>query len=308
MHARYDIQSFLEEQLYGLSQLMTLKTLHADTKSNWSDLNRRMESMLDELGNKSSRDVIINLTGDSNSLVAIDGVISDFLKSFPSSSENHSSRSRDHPWLQAALEVMKAQSPVQNEGIPIPSQVSYVGFGGPFYQTGEYLRGDSCVPLQFLKKGYLWDEVRAKNGAYGVMASLDKSDGSLFMVSYRDPNISKTLDAYKGASDYLSEQLRSGSITQKTIETAIIGCIGALDGSTLPPQEIGWLTFKRMLQKSSSKSRQLWRDDILAANYSSFSSFVEKLKTWSTKSSMAIVASETMLSDASKSINFTLIE
>lgn len=308
MHARYDLQSFLEEQLYGLSQLMTLKTLHSDAKSNWSDLSLRMEGMLNELANKSSRDLIINLTGDPNSLAVIDSDIGNFVKSFPSLSEKSSSRPREHPWLEAALQIKNTQSPVQNEGIPISSQVSYVGLGGPFYKNGEFLKGDSCVPLQYLKKGYLWDEVRAKSGAYGVMASLDKSDGSLFMVSYRDPNISKTLDAYKGAGDYLSNQLSSNSVTQKAIETAIIGCIGALDGSTLPPQEIGWLAFRRMLQNSSPQIRQRWRDDILAANQSSFLTFTDKLKTWSTMSSMAIVASETMLSDASKSINFTVVE
>jgi presequence protease len=308
MHARYDVIAFIEEQLYGLSQLMTLKSLLDDAKSNWTHVNRRMKNILNDFANKSSKDLIINLTGDSNSLIMIDGFIRDFVKSFPSSSINASSHSRDHPWLEGASKIQNTESPVQNEAIPISSQVSYVGLGGPFYGKGEILEGDSCVPLQFLKKGYLWDEVRAKNGAYGVMASLDKNDGSLFMVSYRDPNISKTLDAYKAASGYLRDELESGSITKKTIDTAIIGCIGALDGSTLPPQDIGWLTFRRMLQKSSPQSRQRWRDGILTANRSSFASFADKLKTWSTKSSVAIVASETMLSDSTKSLNLIFIE
>lgn len=308
MHSRYNTLSFLEEKLYGITQFISLKSFLVEAKTNWVVFEKRMKTLLDKLAFLYSDHLIINVTGDLDSLKKSEECLKSFVQSFPSSGGKIERLPSIHPWLSASLEIFDDDLFVHNEGIPISSQVSYIGLGGPLYMENEHLGGESCVPLQFLKKGYLWDEVRAKNGAYGVMASLDSHDGSLYMVSYRDPNLIKTLDAYKGSGDYLSTLIESGSITQKTIDTAIIGCIGALDGPSLSARDIGWLSFRRLLQNSSSYSRQSWRDEILSTNVSHFVSFADKLKNWKKDATIAAVAPESELAEASNAIDLLIIE
>ena len=50
--------------------------------------------------------------------------------------------------------------------------------------------------------GYLWNEVRVKGGAYGVMCNFPNS-GEGYFVSYRDPKLAETNETYKNVAEYL---------------------------------------------------------------------------------------------------------
>lgn len=54
--------------------------------------------------------------------------------------------------------------------------------------------------------------------------------GVLSFLSYRDPNLLKTLDVYDGTSDFL----RGLEIDDNTLEKAVIGTIQDLDSFQLP--------------------------------------------------------------------------
>jgi Zn-dependent M16 (insulinase) family peptidase len=95
------------------------------------------------------------------------------------------------------------------------------------------------------------------------MAQLDKLDDTLFMVSYRDPNLVNTLEIYDGVANFLTEELEEKVIMQKEITRVIIGCIGALDGSALPPRNAGWISFNKYLSNSSATCCQIWHAGIL---------------------------------------------
>lgn len=71
---------------------------------------------------------------------------------------------------------------------------------------------------------YLWNTVRVKGGAYGVF-SLFRRDGSAAFLSYRDPNINKTIDAYDGVPGYLE----SFDVDEKQMTKYVIGTVSKLD-------------------------------------------------------------------------------
>ena len=137
------------------------------------------------------------------------------------------------------------------------------------------------------------------------MAQLGTSDGSLSMVSYRDPNVAETLDVYDGAAKYLLDELEEGQLTSKEITRAIIGCIGSIDGSALPPRSAGWISFRRYFSNSSVKRRQNWRDGILRANKEDFDDFATKLSQWK-NTSIAVVASESAIQEANENFGLDL--
>mmetsp|Transcript_5117 Transcript_5117/g.9713 ORF Transcript_5117/g.9713 Transcript_5117/m.9713 type:complete len:1115 (-) Transcript_5117:1699-5043(-) len=301
MHARYNAMSFIDEKLRGISQLQALKKMLARAQNSWETFETRIKTVIESFSHMASAETIINLTGDFDTLESIENNIQTFIVSLDLGSNRPPlpdfSKS-DHPWIVKAGQNMAKYSPVQNEGIPVSSRVSYIGKGGRIFDEGEKISGGSCVPLQFLRKGYLWDTVRAKNGAYGVMSSLDSTDGFLYMVSYRDPQLIKTVAAYEAAAQYLQSQIQLKALTKNAIKLSIIGCIADLDGSTLPPREVGWLAFLRYMSGSSKLRRQRWRDDILAADESNFEIFAKQLNKWNSNSTLAVIAPMASIEEA----------
>ncbi len=87
----------------------------------------------------------------------------------------------------------------------IPSNVSYVGLSYPnvAHATNEQ-QGNWLIATRVLGLDYLWNEVRVKGGAYGVMFR-NSIAGLQSFVSYRDPALDATLDRYVGAGSWLSE-------------------------------------------------------------------------------------------------------
>ena len=169
IHARYDTMAFLTENLYGINQFKALKRMLYSAKQEWNKFQERLKNVIGSFSHMRSAETVINLTGDLSTLQYVNESIEDFVKSL----DNENMRlffDVDHPWMAFAVDQMSTNHVIVNEGISISSQVSYVGEGGMLFNKGEKVAGGSCVPIQFLKKGYLWETVRAKNGAYGVMA------------------------------------------------------------------------------------------------------------------------------------------
>ena len=67
------------------------------------------------------------------------------------------------------------------------------------YDLGHTFHGSFNVILRALRMGYLWERVRVRGGAYGAFCNLDRNSGTLIFASYRDPNVSETLDAFDAA-------------------------------------------------------------------------------------------------------------
>ena len=86
----------------------------------------------------------------------------------------------------------------------IPSNVSYVGLSYPnvAHATNEQ-QGNWLIAARVLSLDYLWNEIRVKGGAYGVMFR-NSIGGLQSFVSYRDPALDATLDRYVSAGNWLS--------------------------------------------------------------------------------------------------------
>merc|ERR1712003_336811 len=122
-------------------------------------------------------------------------------------------------------------------GFVVPTQVSYVGKGGLMYEEGETVSGASQVVSRFLKTGYLWDQVRVIGGAYGGFCTFSPFSGFFSYLSYRDPNLSKTLDIYDAAGDAVIAAAEQMKNDPEMLSQTIIGTIGEMDGSLSPDQK-----------------------------------------------------------------------
>lgn len=148
----------------------------------------------------------------------------------------------------------------KNEGFIIPSNVYYVAAGFNYKLLGYKSCGELLVLRKYLSTEYLWNTIRAMGGAYGAMASIDLL-GNFSFVTYRDPHLSRTLDAYAK----IPQEIKSFSASPSQIDRMIIGTISDLD-TPLSPYGRGKSAFIHHCRSYSFEKRAKRREEVLSAS------------------------------------------
>ena len=108
--------------------------------------------------------------------------------------------------------------------------VSYVAKA---FKTPAYLSSEApklLVLSYLLKSEFLHAEIREKGGAYGGMAGYNAHEGILTLLSYRDPQLARTLEVYEQALGWL----KKGDFGKPQVDEAILQCIGSMDTPQSP--------------------------------------------------------------------------
>lgn len=243
----------------------------------------------------------MDITGDATVMEAIQPSVEKFLGELPGEVNGQTGTdfyNETHPWVVAAKPRMNALAEAGDEGFVVPTQVSYVGKAGAIYDEGEVVPGSATVVARFLRTGYLWDHVRVMGGAYGGFCVFSPFSGLISFLSYRDPNLEKTIDVYDEAADALLEAAEAMESDPDILETAIIGTIGDMDGA-MSPQQKGGTAFQRWLVNESPEYRQKFRDEVLNTKPSDFKDFANRLKQMKNPS-VAVVSSKGAFETAAK--------
>ena len=117
----------------------------------------------------------------------------------------------------------------KNEAFKTSSKVQYVAQVGNFIDAGEEYTGALQILKVIMSYEYLWTNIRVKGGAYGCMSSFDRL-GDGYFVSYRDPNLAKTLHVYDGVPEYL----KNFTVSESDMTKYIIGTISNIDQPMTP--------------------------------------------------------------------------
>ncbi len=117
----------------------------------------------------------------------------------------------------------------RNEGFKTSSKVQYVARVGNFMDSGAEYTGTLQILKVILGYDYLWQNIRVKGGAYGCMCNFNRI-GEGYLVSYRDPNLKRTMDVYEGVVDYL----RNFSVDERDMNKYVIGTISNVDRPMTP--------------------------------------------------------------------------
>ena len=112
----------------------------------------------------------------------------------------------------------------RNEGFKTSSKVQYVARCGNFIDKGREYTGALQILKVILSYDYLWQNIRVKGGAYGCMSNFNRA-GEGYLVSYRDPNLEKTLEVYEGVVNYL----KNFAVEDRDMNKFIIGTMSNLD-------------------------------------------------------------------------------
>lgn len=146
----------------------------------------------------------------------------------------------------------------KNEAFMTAGQVQYVCRAGNFIDKGLPYTGALKVLKVMMGYDYLWNQVRVKGGAYGCMCSFYKN-GDGYFVSYRDPNLDKTIKVYEQAAEYI----KNVKLDERTVTQFIIGAVSELD-TPMTPATKGNYSLGGYLTGLSMERVQKERDELLA--------------------------------------------
>ncbi|KAG5526481.1 hypothetical protein RHGRI_032677 [Rhododendron griersonianum] len=285
MDAKLNVAGWVGEQmggarLTGSSFLEFLKDLGKKVDEDWDGVSSSLEEIRRTLISRNG--CLINLTADGKNLTNSVKFVSKFLDLLPSTSPVKSAS-----W--------NARLPLTNEAIIIPTQVNYVGKAANIYDTGYELNGSAYVISKHISNTWLWDRVRVSGGAYGGFCDFDTHSGVFSFLSYRDPNLLKTLDVYDATGDFL----RDLEMDNDTLTKAIIGTIGDVDSYQLPDAK-GYSSLLRYLLGITEEERQKRREEILSTNLNDFKEFADAIDAVKNKGVVVAVASPEDVEAANK--------
>ena len=269
---------WIAEQISGVSYLDFLKGLVKRVDSDWPSVEAALTRIRDLLFNRSR--MVINVTADgslwSDGRRALEG----FVGGLPDRAVP------DADWSHRFVP--------RNEGLVIPAQVNYVGKGANLKALGLELSAASAVALRLLNTTYLWDKVRVQGGAYGGSSRFDLSSGNFAFLSYRDPNLLKTLDAYDGAAKALRAEIGETDLVR-----SVIGVVGDLDRPEFPDAK-GYSAMWRILNGTSDDIRQQRRDEILSTSRKDFLDLADAIDLVAQKGHVVVLGGEAAINAANE--------
>lgn len=243
--AALTLPAYRDEQWHGRTQLKFVQTTAGNFSASKNELREKLEELRRRLFSKNK--MVINLTAEEQGLQMAREHLPALLNQLPSTSTTTGLTAPFHP---ASLSA----------GISIPTQVSYVAY---VLTTPPYT--DAASPLLMLSakelsNNYLYKYIRVQGGAYGGMSSFDSSLGLFSFLSYRDPHIAETLQVFRNAQKFYSQN----EISLEDLEKAIISTIGMIDKPS-DPSSRGYTAMMRNFAGVNDDMRQKFRDDILSA-------------------------------------------
>lgn len=269
---------WIAELMSGVSYLDFLKGLVKRIDSDWESVAAQLFAIRDKLFNRGR--MIINLTADGELWDGAKGALESFVGGLPEA-------------VLANADWGHAFAP-KNEGLVIPAQVNYVGKGANLKALGVEISAAASVALRLLNTTYLWDKVRVQGGAYGGSSRFDLSSGNFAFLSYRDPNLLKTLEVYDGAARALRAEIGEADLVR-----SVIGVVGDLDRPEFPDAK-GYSAMWRLLNGTTDDIRQQRRDEILGTSRADFLALADAIDLVAEKGHVVVLGGEAAITTANE--------
>ena len=171
----------------------------------------------------------------------------------------------------------------KNEAFMTSGQVQYVCRAGNFRRAGLPYTGALRMLKVMMGYDYLWNNIRVKGGAYGCMCNFGKS-GESYFVSYRDPNLTKTIDVYEKAADTIA----AFDADERTLTQYLIGAISDLD-IPMNPSAAGLFSLSAYMTGLTQEMLQKERDELIAATAEDIRGLAEYIRAFMSEDFLCVV-------------------
>ena len=181
---------------------------------------------------------------------------------------------------------------MKNEGFKTASKVQYVARVGNFIDNGADYTGALQILKVILSYDYLWQNIRVKGGAYGCMSGFSRT-GEGYFVSYRDPNLERTMEVYEGIADYL----RNFTVSDRDMNKYIIGTMSNID-QPMTPSAKGDRSFNLYMNKVSAETIKKERLQILEAGQEDIRKLADVVEAVMKAEQVCVIGSEEKIEEA----------
>ncbi len=174
----------------------------------------------------------------------------------------------------------------KNEGFITPGQVQYVCCAGNYRDAGFEYTGAYEVLRTAMSYGYLWNQVRVLGGAYGA-ALMALENGRMAFYSWRDPHLSRTMQVYADAVEYIEKF----EADEAEMTKYVIGTMSNVDMPRNPRME-GERGLTAYLTGRTFESVQKQRDEILTITVEDVRALAAGVKAMLSQNCCCTVGSE----------------
>lgn len=174
------------------------------------------------------------------------------------------------------------------------AEVVYNVQGCRLFPDPDTYNGGFEVLKTWLSRDYLWNTVRQVGGAYGCFIQFNQRTGNFAMVSYRDPQISRTFAAY----DDVWHQVRDIDLSESVLRQLIIGTYGNFDPHQ-GPATLGATARNEYLLGISSSFKRQRIGEILTTTVADLTSFTPYLKNLSENKYISTIGNGTKIRENS---------
>ncbi len=242
---------------------------HFDEKEVREDLTDKLNKLCKILFRKEN--LMIDFTADEKGYAPMENCIKDFADSLHTETV-------DTKGFEIKLEK-------KNEAFQTAGQVQYVCRAGNYINKGLKYDGSLRVLKVMMGYDYLWKNIRVLGGAYGCSSGYGKNGDSYF-VTYRDPNLKKSVDVFEKASEYI----RNFDADERTITQFIIGAISEIDTPKTPNTKgiYGLVTY---LTGTTMEHLQKSRDELLSTTVEKIRSLADYIDAFMQDECICVIGS-----------------
>ncbi|MCB0077792.1 MAG: insulinase family protein [Anaerolineales bacterium] len=279
MRAHFSEAYWAEEQLTNIAQLQFVRRLATRIDNAWPAVREELERIRALLIQRGA--LLLNVTVDEEALSDVAETLADFVRTLPDG--------------EVEKATWQSDLAVRHEGFAVPSQVNYVGQAADLATTGYEADGASLVVNRYLRMSHLWEQVRVQGGAYGGFSLLSPRNNLIAFASYRDPNLTRTLDVYRESTDFLHR----AELDDAELTSAIIGAISDIDQYQLPDAK-GWTGLTHWLAGVDNRYEQQIRDGIFNVSAADFRALGDALAKLNGDSVIAVMGGANALHQANE--------
>ena len=179
------------------------------------------------------------------------------------------------------------------EGITSQSMVQYVGKGANFINLGYKYNGVMSVLETILRYEYFWKAIRVEGGAYGAFVNFLRN-GQMMFESYRDPNLSRTIDVFNGTADFI----KNIDLSEREMRKYIIGTISKLDTPKTPAMK-GAAAIGSIISEITHDDRQRERDEILSTTKEDIQNLAELIDACMKEDNLCVFGNDKVVNENS---------
>lgn len=188
----------------------------------------------------------------------------------------------------------KFENSNSTQGIITASNVQYAVKGFNFAKLGCKYSGKLKVLQNVLESDYLYPMVRLQGGAYGCYMQVLRN-GNLAAYSYRDPNLSRTLDVYDDIYKFIEEL----DIVRGDMENFIIGTIGR-EYKPLTPDRKGEKAVVDYIIGRNYEDEQREKEEILSTTLEDIKAYSNLFKAGMNENHCCVVGNEKKIKENKK--------